>query len=275
MDWNWLHSIFYGFLSGLTEILPISSYAHQRLFLVLTGTDQVHLMFRLMSHLGVIAALIYNCRLSLQRLSRSRAASRSARGRKRPLDMRSVYDGRVLRLVLLVTLASFLAYFPSMQLAAPLWVVSLMLLANGIILYIPQHLPSGNKDSRNMSGLDSLLMGLGGALAVLPGISRIGGIVSFGGARGVEKKNALEFALLIAIVTLVVTAGFDVYEVIGAGVFRFSMFLQYILAAAAAFGGGHIAVMFMRYLAVRVGYSGFGYYCWGAALFLFIVYLTT
>lgn len=275
MDWNWLHSLAYGFLSGLTEILPVSSFAHQRLFLVLTGTDGVHLIFRLVSHLGVIAALIYNCRQSLSRLRRSRAAVRSVRGRKRPLDMRSVYDARVLRLVVLLTLASFFAYIPAMQLAAPLWVVSLMLLANGIILYVPEHLPSGNKDSRNMSGLDSFLMGLGGALAVFPGISRMGAVVSFGSGRGVEKKNALEFALLICIVTLAVTLGFDVYEVALANVFRLSMFLHYILAAAAAFGSAHIAITFMRYLAVKVGYSGFGYYCWGAALFLFIVYLTT
>lgn len=275
MDWNWLHSLAYGFLSGLTEILPVSSFAHQRLFQVFTGTDQTHLAFRFVCHLAVIAALIYNCRQSLSRLRRSRVVSRSARGRKRPLDMRSIYDGRVLRLVLLFTLASFAGYIPVMQLSVPLWVVSLMLLVNGVVLYVPQHLPSGNKDSRNMSGLDSMLMGLGGALAVFPGISRVGAIVSFGSGCGVEKRNALEFAFLICIAALIVTLGFDIFEVIGAGVFQFSMILHYIMATAAAFGGAHIAVSFMRYLAVKVGYSGFGYYCWGASLFLFIVYLTT
>lgn len=275
MDWNWLHSLAYGLLSGFTEILPVSSFAHQRLFLLLTGIDDVHLMFRLVSHIGVIAALIVNCRQNLLRLRRSRLNTRSTRGRKRPVDMRGVYDLRVLRTVLVITCCSFFAYLPAMQLAVPLWVVSLMLLANGIILCVPQYLPSGNKDSRNMSALDSMILGVGGALAVLPGLSRVGSMVSLGSARGIDKSNALDFAFLVCIATLLITLGFDVYQVSGAGVFQFSMFLHYIIAAAAAFGGAHIAVSFMRYLAVKVGYSGFGYYCWGAALFLFIVYLTT
>ena len=51
------------------------------------------------------------------------------------------------------------------------WVDSLAMLTiflviNGILLFVPQYIPSGNKDGRNLSLLDGLLMGLAGAFCV-------------------------------------------------------------------------------------------------------------
>jgi hypothetical protein len=46
------------------------------------------------------------------------------------------------------------------------------------------------------------------------------------------------------------------------------------LASLTAFVGSYLGITFIRFLAVKVGFSGFAYYSWGAALFAFILYLT-
>ena len=53
------------------------------------------------------------------------------------------------------------------------------------------------------------------------------------------------------------------------------LLLQYILAMAAAYFGSTFAISVMRSLAVRTGYAGFAFYCWGMALISMILYLTT
>ena len=49
--------------------------------------------------------------------------------------------------------------------------------------------------------------------------------------------------------------------------------IVYILAAAAAFVSSTLAIRVMRSLVSGVSYGLFSYYCWGIALFAFILNL--
>jgi hypothetical protein len=40
-----------------------------------------------------------------------------------------------------------------------------------------------------------------------------------------------------------------------------------------AYIGAYFALIFLRFMSVKLGFSGFSYYCWGAALFAFILYM--
>ena len=72
-----------------------------------------------------------------------------------------------------------------------------------------------------------------------------------------------------------VLIGFDVYSIAAFGAAgSFGQIVPYILAGIAAFLGAYLSVILMRFLAVKIGFSGFSYYCWGAALFVFVLYLT-
>ena len=117
-------------------------------------------------------------------------------------------------------------------------------------------------------------MGLGGALAAITGFYRIGCILSAGMVRGIDRGYALDMALLLSIPTLLGLLIFDVYAVIVAGATVGAlMVLIYLLAAAIAFGSSWLGIKLMRYLSVKAGFTGFSYYCWGLALFSFILYL--
>lgn len=276
MEWNWLHSLFYGLISGFAEFLPVSAEAHSILFQRLTGVGNEMVGFRLICHLGILFALLLSCHPQLEKLRREkRIAALPARRRKRQPDITSMLDIRVLKTALIPTLIGFVGYLFFARHGQRLWILSILMAVNGILLYIPQIKRSGNKESQTMSALDSLLFGLGSALGAIPGVSRLGAGSVFLQLRGADRRYALDMCLLLSIPALAILIGFDFYFIfVTAGAMAFSLFFLYILAAGAAFAGAYFGIMLLRFLAVNVGYSDCAYYCWGAALLTFILYLT-
>lgn len=275
MELSWLGSLIYGLISGLAEFLPVSSEAHRALLLRLTGTaDEAGL--RLAVHIGAFLALMIFCAPMLSRLKRERKiAAVPKKHRRRQPDIRSLLDIRVLRTAGIALLVTFLAYPFVGNLYERLWVLAIFLAINGIVLYVPQFLPGANKDSQSLSSLDALLIGLAGGGGVIPGISRVGASVSAGLIRGADRRYALDIGLLLSIPALIVLTLIDCGGLFsgGGGITAFAV-ARYLTAAVGSFAGAYCGVSILRFLAVRVGFSGFAYYCWGAALFSFVLYLT-
>ncbi len=276
MEWNWLQSLFFGFVSGFTEFLPVSADAHQLLFACLAGAGQELPGFRLICRIISVIALVFACRPQLRKLTRERRiAAAPAKRRKRQPDRAALADLRVLRIAAIPLIAGFALYLMVQRVADSLAALSLSLVCNGVILFLPQLFPKGNKASRTMSALDGLLMGLAGVLGVLPGISRVGALTAAGRIRGGEESYIWELVLLLSIPALIALAVFDLYAVaVGSAILSVSLIFQYFLAAAAAFLGTYSGILLMRFLAFRIGFSGFACYSWGAALFTFVLYLT-
>lgn len=153
--------------------------------------------------------------------------------------------------------------------------LALMLVVNGIVLIIPEHSRQANKEARQMSGLDAIVMGILGGLSALPGISRIGAISSYGLLRGADKQRVTNWALLLSIPALLLLCIIDlVFAFIsGVGPITFAVVCGYIFSAVAAYLGAYFSIVFIRFLTVHSGYTAFAYYCWGAALFAMILYL--
>lgn len=276
MEWSWLHSLVFGFLSGFAEFLPISADAHQQLFSCVTGAGNELLGFRLICNISVLMVLFFSCRPQLRRLSRERRiAAVPAKRRRRQPDKLALLDLRVLRTAAIPMLLAFILFVKAQQLTQKLWVLALLWAGNGLILFLPQFFRSGNKGSQGMSALDSLLIGLGGALAIIPGISRIGMLISGGRIRGGDGRYTADIALLLCIPALIFLIGFDIYAIsLLKSILSFGLLFYYFLAAAAAGVGAYFGILLLRFLAVKTGFSGFAYYCWGAALLTFALYLT-
>ena len=276
MELSWFKSFLYGLFSGLFDILPISSQAHSVLLLKFFGVKASTDLMNLMIHLAICGALYYSSQTQLIRMSRARALARvPKRKRKRPLDVRSMMDWSLLKTMAVpAVLGLFLRKYTA-GLSSNLMLIALFLFLNGVILYLPQFFPTSNRDSRTLSRVEGLLMGFGGIIAAVPGISAIGAATSIASVCGVERSYGLNMALLM---NLVISAGLAVYDILGIasngfGSLSLVIVLQYILTAAAAFAGTLAAVNVMRRLAAGQGFSLFGVYCWGLALFTFILNL--
>lgn len=276
MELSGFEHLIYGLVSGLTEIFPVSARAHSAIMLKVLGADRISGLPVLLIHVAVLTAIYLSSRSQLVKMSRARRLARiPKKRRKRPLDLCSLMDSRFLLTMMLPVILVDLLYRNISDVSFSLLAVAVLLFVNGVVLYVPQFFPGSNKDARSLSRLEGVVMGIGGGLSVVPGLSGLGAAVSVGSICGIERSYALNMSLLMNMAYLV---GMIVYDIIGLiqyglGLFTFQWFIVYILAAALAFVGAMLAIRIMRALASDRGYHFFSYYCWGIALFTFILNL--
>lgn len=277
MDLTWLESILYGMVSGLTDILPVSAQAHRILLLKVFGRVGRSDLLQFIIYLGIFAALYFSSQKHLVRMSRAQRLSRvPKRRRKRPLDTRSMMDLSLLKTIIVPVVLSLFLYQYAKPIGDTLIFVVLLLFVNGIILYIPQYLPSGNRDCRTLSRVEGLLMGLGGALGILPGISGMGAATAVASVCGVDRSYGLTMAIMMNMAVSVGMMVISVMNILSNGLVEtlsLMLLLRYLLSGLAAFGGSLLAIRIMRAMASGNGYGLFGFYCWGLALFTFILNL--
>lgn len=276
MEFNSVEHVVFGFLSGLTEILPVSAQAHRMLMMKVLGADRIGSLPVLCIHIGILMALYTYSRVQLIKMSRARKLYRiPKKKRKRPLDTTSLMDSRFLITMIIPVILVMLAYNRIASIDFGLLPLVAFIFLNGVILYIPQFLPGSNRDARSLSRVDGLLMGLGGTLSVIPGFSGVGAAVSVGSVCGVERSYALNMTIMLDMVYMLGLIVHDIISIVshGLGLLSLPIILTYVLAALAAFISTMLGIRIMRALAAESGYHIFAYYCWGVALFAFILNL--
>lgn len=276
MELNWLQSILFGLVSGAADIIPVSGQAHRLLLLKFFGVNQMPNLLALVLHLSVAAALYLSSQGQFVRMNRARALARiPKKKRKRPLDTRSMMDWSLIKTMLVPTVIGLLLNSRVRGWSVNMFLISGMLFVNGLILYIPQFLPTSNRDSRTLTRLEGVLMGLGAGASVLPGISTVGIMVSIASVCGIERLYGLNMTFIVKLFFLIGLMVYDVLAIItdGLGGLTVMLLIQYIFTAALSFGAAMLGIRTLRRLAPEHGFHTFGVYCWGLALFTFILNL--
>lgn len=267
-------SVLYGLISGFSELLPVSSQAHQAMMLRLFGLEAREPLRDLLVHISILLAVFSGCKAMLSRIGRDKLMlSRGRRGRRILPD--SAYEMRLIRSAAVPMLLVLLIYIAARDMEGSMSKISLMLAINGLVLIIPEYSRQANKNARLMTGFDGIFIGILGGLSAFPGISRVGIINSYGLLRGADRQHLSNWALLLSIPALALLSIIDLVFIFvsGIGPIRFLIICGYILSAAAAYLGAYLSIVFIRFLTVRTGYTAFAFYSWGAALFALFLYL--
>lgn len=276
MELNWLQSILFGLVSGAADIFPVSGQAHRLLLLKFFGVNQLPNLLALLLHLSVAAALYLSSQGQFVRMNRARALARiPKKKRKRPLDTRSMMDWSLIKTMLVPTVIGLLLNSRVRGWSVNMFLIAGMLFVNGLILYIPQFLPTSNRDSRTLTRLEGVLMGLGAGASVLPGISTVGIMVSIASVCGIERLYGLNMTFIVKLFFLIGLMVYDVLAIItdGLGGLTVMLLAQYLFTGLLSFGASMFAIRLLRRLAPEHGFHTFGVYCWGLALFTFILNL--
>lgn len=276
MELNWLQSILFGLVSGVADIIPVSGQAHRLLLLKFFGVNQMPNLLALVLHLSVAAALYLSSQGQFVRMNRARALARiPKKKRKRPLDTRSMMDWSLIKTMLVPTVIGLLLNSRVRGWSVNMFLIAGMLFLNGLILYIPQFLPTSNRDSRTLTRLEGVLMGLGAGASVLPGISTVGIMVSIASVCGIERLYGLNMTFIVKLFFLIGLMVYDVLAIItdGLGGLTVMLLVQYLFTGLLSFGASMFAIRLLRRLAPEHGFHTFGVYCWGLALFTFILNL--
>ena len=276
MELNWLQSILFGLVSGAADIIPVSGQAHRLLLLKFFGVNQMPNLLALVLHLSVAAALYLSSQGQFVRMNRARALARiPKKKRKRPLDTRSMMDWSLIKTMLVPTVIGLLLNSRVRGWSVNMFLIAGMLFVNGLILYIPQFLRTSNRDSRTLTRLEGVLMGLGAGASVLPGISTVGIMVSIASVCGIERLYGLNMTFIVKLFFLIGLMVYDVLAIItdGLGGLTVMLLAQYLFTGLLSFGASMFAIRLLRRLAPEHGFHTFGVYCWGLALFTFILNL--
>ncbi len=274
---NLWESILYGIVSGFLEFLPVSSLGHQELLKIFFGASSPEPLRDIFIHIAFLAAVLVGCGTYIDILRQEHSRSgREKRRRSGRRDRRSQYDLMLLKstaFLMIVAMVFFRILFPAVL--SLNWLAFTFLLS-GLIIFIPEYLPQGNKDSRKMSGFDSFLLAVSCALCVIPGFSRVGCALSSSVSRGADKLKAYNWILILTVPSVLIFLIFDIVTVfqVGFGAISFVGFLGYILSGIFAFVSSIAGIYFMRFMLVRSGFSAFAFYNWGVALLAFLLHLS-
>ena len=272
MEFSWIESIIYGFVSGFAEFLPVSSEAHQQLMLRLFGVNFVDPVRNLFIHIATFVAIYINSRSFLEHTRRERALPRRSKNYKS--NSRLHFDYRFLKNAMIPMLVVF---FVLRSIAKPdnnLLLCSVITLLNGVCLFLADRMVQGNKDARIMSSIDSLFVGVAAGLSALPGFSRIGCAAVAASARGAERRYCINWALLLCIPALIATIVLDIVHIFGGAGYPFWINLfSYIISALTTYIGSYFSIRVLRYISIKSGFSTFAYYSLGLSILLFVLYL--
>ena len=274
---TYISAIFLGLIQGLAEFLPISSSGHlaffQEVVAVLDAGDE-SMFFDVLLHLGTLVAVFVAYWAEIKALILEFFAMVGVR--KLPQGQKpNRLSRRMILFIILGTLPLF-AVLPVKDFVEGLYsnpmFIGCAFLGTGLILFLSDRLSRGNKDVKNASILDVLLVGCGQALATVPGISRSGTTISVGLARGFSREFAVKFSFLLSIPAVLGANILSLIDAIQEGI-DWTLMPMYLAGVATAMISGYLAIRLLKSISRKGSFGGFAYYCWGIGLVTLILSL--
>ena len=200
-----------GLLQGFSEFLPISSSAHLNLVPRLLGWPPQPLAFDVALHLGTVVAVLWYFREEWRRLGS--AAVRVVRLRRAT----DIEERRVVHLVIATVPAGIagllLEDYADSVLRSP-YVTVAMLIGLGVVLWGVDRYASMSRGLTAIRWMDALIIGLGQALALVPGVSRSGITITAGRALRLTRESAAVFSFLMSMPIIAAAAILKVPEAV-------------------------------------------------------------
>jgi undecaprenyl-diphosphatase len=276
-------SFLLGVLQGATEFLPVSSSGHLVLVPWLLQWTSPGLAFDAVVHWGTAAAVVVyfwdEWVLLIQAVITSLRERRSFRVQTNGIpygDDTGVVRPLLAWLIVVGTVPGVLAgyfledFFEGMF-ARPAAAAGFLLVTAGL-LAASERLGRRERDLEELGWTDALVVGLGQALAILPGISRSGATIAAGLARGVKREPAAHFSFLLA-TPIILGAGLlkvvDLARMGGLTAQGPVLLVGFVTAAVVGFGCVHFLLHYLRRRRLYV----FAVYCTVFGLFCLILTL--
>lgn len=252
---SYLEAILLGLVQGLTEFLPVSSSGHLVLTQALLGVAEQGVLFEIMVHVGTLFSVLIYFRHRLFALTRSLWTPSM------------VEDRRMIGLLIVATVPAVIAALTMGDQFKAVYdkpaITALLLCVTGTLLLLPKLLGLGG--DRPVALVSALIMGVGQALAILPGISRSGATITAGLLAKVNPAKAAEFSFLMSIPAIAGGAVFEFKTLmeIGADADRIGPLL---VATVIAFLSG-LAAIYTVLAAIRRGrFAWFSLYLFAAGI---------
>ncbi len=237
-------------VQGLTEFLPISSTAHLYLTSWLLGWPAETLEFDIALHVGtLVAVLIYFFKDWVQIAAQGFGINYSP-------DRELAQNRGLLWLIALgsVPVAVFGLAFG--EKAENAWrnpfVIGTMLVVLGVLLWIADRNGRNKRDMAGLNLIDTIVIGLAQALAIVPGASRSGVTITAGRFRGLDRAAAARFSFLLSTPAVAGAAAKAVHDLVKHGGLEPAMRVPFIAGVVVSgLVGWLVIAWFLRFLRNR------------------------
>ena len=265
---TYFSSFLLGLVQGIAEFLPISSSGHLSIAQNLLNIDTaVPEFFDVLLHLGTLVAVFVAywrdiCDMVMELIH---GVNDLAHG----TTPRQVPPARRLILLIIVGTLPLFAVLPIHKkvqaLSNNMIFIGAALVVTGFRLFDCDLVRKGRKTERNATLADVLVVGVGQAIAPMPGISRSGMTITTGCFMGFERKFAVRFSFLLSIPAVLGANILSLKDAIETGIVwaEVPMYLVGVVTAAVV---GYVCIRLLRMVAEKGRFGAFAYYCWAAGL---------
>lgn len=204
-----LSAVLLGVVQALTEFLPVSSTAHLLVVGELLGhhlDDEKFRAFTTIIQMGTTLAVLVYFRIEIYELV---SAGLRSIARGKPFE---TAESRLGWYIVLGTIPAAVAgkLLEKRIEALGNWVIAGSLVALGLVLLLAERSASHVRSISDVGPLDALLIGIGQAVALVPGSSRSGTTITTGMLLGLKREAAARFSFLLSVPII-----------LGAGVYKF------------------------------------------------------
>ena len=246
---NFFQAIFLGLVQALTEYLPVSSSAHIRIIGDLMLGSDPGAAFTAIIQIGTELAVILYFRHDIIRILGAWFGSLFGKEGKdfksrMGAHNRDTQMGWFIIIGTLPILIAGLLFKDAIESTLRnLWITVTVLIIFGILLWVVDARAKQVKTMDEMTWKDALIFGIGQMLALIPGVSRSGGTITFGRAMGYTREAAVRVSFLMAIPA-----------VVGAGILEAVSAVKDVAAGNAGMFPGWGATIAATIVAFVVGY---------------------
>ena len=281
---NFFQAIFLGLVQALTEYLPVSSSAHIRIVGDLMLGSDPGAAFTAIIQIGTELAVILYFRRDIIRILGAWFGSlfgkegkdfKSRMGAHNPDTQMGWF---IILGTMPILIAGLLFKHAIEGSLRNLWITVTVLVLFGVLLWVVDARSKQVKTMKEMTWKDALIFGIGQMLALIPGVSRSGGTITFGRAMGYTREAAVRVSFLMAIPAVfgagILEAVSAVKDVAAGDAGMFPGWGPTIAAAIVAFVVGYVVIIgFLKFVST-FSYKAFAIYRIGLAVVVALLLIT-
>ncbi|ELK45220.1 undecaprenyl-diphosphate phosphatase [Halobacillus sp. ACCC02827] len=265
--WLLIKYLFLGIFQGFTEPIPISSSGHLVIAQDLLGIKLEGLSFEVLVNFGSLIAVLIIYREDLLRLIRNGIGYIISRDERQKDDFDFIIYliiGTIPAGVLGILLGDAIEGLSTVK------TVGITLIITGIALWLIRNM-RGRKGDAQMTWKDAVIVGLGQAVALIPGISRSGATIVAAMFLGMKQETALRFSFLLYIPVSLGTMLLSIEDVF-ASADSGSVWLAYGLAFLASIVASYFSLRWFMNIMAKGNLKYFAFYCFivGGLVVLFL-----
>ena len=282
---NFFQAIFLGLVQALTEYLPVSSSAHIRIIGDLMLGSDPGAAFTAIIQIGTELAVILYFRRDIIRIlgasvwfpvrQGGQGLQKVALGAHNPDTQMGWF---IILGTMPILIAGLLFKHAIEGSLRNLWITVTVLVLFGVLLWVVDARSKQVKTMKEMTWKDALIFGIGQMLALIPGVSRSGGTITFGRAMGYTREAAVRVSFLMAIPAVfgagILEAVSAVKDVAAGDAGMFPGWGPTIAAAIVAFVVGYVVIIgFLKFVST-FSYKAFAIYRIGLAVVVALLLIT-